>query len=411
VPLAHSEVNRGYLDHIREWSGERGAGGWTALKHRLLYGRLTRLVFLPFVPLVGVAVLLRVRLALAFRGRVEVDEIHRDAVALSDQFVDQYPLHLYPILAKSLELACLRTVIAPLARSGDRIAEIAVGDGTLSAQVFNAGQRVTALDLSPYSLSKAARRTHIAQAVICDGLNPPLRRGAFDLLIANNFLHHVTQKRQTVLNWSRVATALVFNENTRHWASGWTVPYILKKLGLRSAAERHATTIELLSMQHLKNVNDLRADVQAACRISGSSSFFSERTFFYCSLCSFALRCFGPPTPALWKRLALGPLRAFVRPLTRALARNLILLDAGEPRADDTFVLFVCETGTQRTAGGGDFVCPACAGAVDASDRCTGCGKEYTRADGMLFLLPESLDEVRTSYRPDIARSLPAEHL
>src|SRR5205085_6751630 len=92
VPLAHSEVNRGYLDHIREWSGERGAGGWTALKHRLLYGRLTRLVFLPFVPLVGVAVLLRVRLALAFRGRVEVDEIHRDAVALSDQFVDQYPL-------------------------------------------------------------------------------------------------------------------------------------------------------------------------------------------------------------------------------------------------------------------------------------------------------------------------------
>ena len=403
-----NEINRGYLAHFRRWSGQRTGKGLGSFSWRVLYGRPARLVTLPLLPLVILWVLIRLKLTRS--TPVPVGDLHRRASDYVDNFVEQYPLHLYPILAKAFEQAYLKEALSDVLAGNGKVLEVAVGDGTLSKHLFGPGQSITALDLNPYSLSKALRLPHVGRAVIADGLNPPFSQGAFDLLLSNNFLHHVTQKRSTLGNWSKLASTLVFNENTPYWASGWTAPYILRQLGLERLSRRSASAFERNSLQSLESMKTLTEYAQSVSEVRDRTSFISERTFFYCSLFSFALRCTGPPTPSLWKTVALGPLRSVVLPLTRTLARMLIEFDAYQDRSTDTFVAFRCRTAQRRESRTTELICPLCSGEV-VELRCQRCGEQFPQKDGMIFVLPPHLRGVFQDYRSEIAAATASEHL
>jgi SAM-dependent methyltransferase len=291
------------------------------------------------------------------------------------------------------------------------VLEIAIGEGTLSARVFGNRAQVTGLDLNPHSLVKAARLEHVDRAVVADGLHPPVRSGSFDLVLSMNFLHHVTDKRGTVREWARIAPALLFNENTVYWASGWPGPYLLRRIGLSGLADRHARRIEQRSLQRLMERSALDGEVAAVARVREKVSFLSERSFFLCGLFSSLMLCYGPPTPAILKRAFLGPLRFVAFPLSRTLARLLLRFDAGENRAADTFVFYACEgDGSAAVERGRELVCPRCASDLDGA-RCTSCGAIYPQADGMLFLLPPQFASVFDEYARREGAPIRADHL
>jgi len=250
-----AEINRGYLHHIRAWSGAQARSRWTALKNRLFFGNELRAALFPLALLAGLLLLLALRRARS-RGRGPIaSPVHRQALAHLDAFIRQYPLHLYPILAKALELAYLKERLAAEAAGDSCVLEVGIGEGTLSARLFGGGLRVTGIDLNPYSLLKASTLPHVARAIVGDGLDPPIHPGTFDLLLSVNFLHHVSQKEAVIANWARVAAVLLFNENTPFWASGWTVPYLLRHLGLRTLAARRARAVHRTGEEHEPGCN------------------------------------------------------------------------------------------------------------------------------------------------------------
>jgi ubiquinone/menaquinone biosynthesis C-methylase UbiE len=409
---ASDEINRGYTDHIRRWSGEARTPKWQALKERILFGNELRLFLLPLLLGASVLFLVGLKVSVWFRARGNTSMLHESACKYVSIFVEQYPLHLYPIVAKALELAYFKDRLANLIESKGRVLEVAVGEGTLSARLFGHERHVTALDLNPYSLVKASKLEHVKRAIVCDGLNPPIREGTYDLLLSVNLLHHVTQKEATVSNWASVASVLLFNENTPSWATGWTAPYLLKKLGLRGMAARKAREIEVHSLQCLEGVDKLEEHIRPHCEIKEQVSFMSERTFFYASVFSFLMRCYGPPTPVLLKRIFLGPLHRVVLPLTEKLAELLIAYDAYQDRSADSFVVFLAQS--KKFSPGQtdqDLICPRCRTSLNADQRCAECETTYLFKDGMLFLLPEELGHIAEQYKSEIASSISTQHL
>jgi ubiquinone/menaquinone biosynthesis C-methylase UbiE/predicted RNA-binding Zn-ribbon protein involved in translation (DUF1610 family) len=329
------------------------------------------------------------------------------------EFVEQYPLHLYPIVAKSFEFAFLEGEVNSLLEKGARFLEIAIGEGTFSAKIFPPEADVVGLDLNPYSLSKAVQHQHVKKAVICDCLCPPIRRGHFDVIIANNFLHHVTMKAQTLANWSKVAPKLIFNESTPYWASGWVVPFMLKKLRFKGAAQRKVDRINKKGYQHLESMEVLDNLVRNECEVIEASTYFSERTFFLCALYSFIMCCQGPPTPAYLKDLFLSKrLRWLTVGLTTAIAKMLIRYDQFQDRSRDAYVSYVCVSRYPSEPYTEHYLaCPRCGGEMTETNRCERCRRQYSRIDNMLFLLPEEIEYIETEYDPLVASAISREHL
>jgi hypothetical protein len=204
----------------------------------------------------------------------------------------------------------------------------------------------------------------------------------------------------------------VFNENTRFWASGWVTPYALSKLGLKTVAARVSSRIESAHWQHLLERSQLNAIVSESYEIVRSESYLSERTFFLCAVFSLLMRCTGPPTPAVLKRLFLGPLRWIALPMTKRLATSLIQYDELQDRSKDSFVSYTCNSRRfQRVDNVNYIMCPICEHRLDGSNKCSNCTVEYLRVDGMLFLLPKELDHIRLNYRPSFAATVPGELL
>src|SRR5262249_28591792 len=154
-----------------------------------------------------------------------------------------------------------------LARADARIVEIAIGEGSLSARLFDGQQSVTAVDLNPYSLVVAAQLPHVGRAIVADALHPPLGDGSFDVLVGMNFLHHVTEKRAVIGRWARVAPLLLFNEGTPYWATGWGLAYLARQLGLRRLAGRLQHQLTQNYLQHLEPSEALDEHVQAHSEI------------------------------------------------------------------------------------------------------------------------------------------------
>jgi hypothetical protein len=233
------------------------------------------------------------------------------------------------------------------------------------------------------------------------------------LLIANNFLHHVTHKEETLQSWSRIAEKALFNENTPTWASGWPKPYLLKRFGQPDKAAEAATFIEQLSLQSLETLESLKSEISKHYEILVTSSYMSERTFFYCGLYSLIMGCYGPPTPAHLKPLFLSRrLGWLVRPLTTSVARLLIRYDEYQDRSTDSFVSYVCKSKNFVASNAQTFlVCPNCQSGLTEDIQCARCGKKFSHTDGMLFLLPKELDDLQREYDATVTAEIPKEHL
>ena len=405
---------RGYLDQFRRWSRPPASAG---LRLRLRVEAVLRLVlqviFIPAVLLTALIMVLYLRLSAPTKRSLFPSSIHDEASAFVADLAKQYPFHLYPLVAKALELAYLKRHFGPSRRGGTerRVVEVAIGEGSLLARLFGDWTQITALDLNPHSLSFAAKLGHVGRAIVCDGIQPPLRAASFDVLLSVNFLHHVTDKKSAVANWGRIARTLVFNDNTPYWASGWTVPQVLKRLGMGGLAARAARRIERQSLQHLVGRSTLDGELGAVCEVAESASFFSERCFFYCSLFSFFMRCYGPPTPALLKRIFLGPLRRIAIPLTKTLALLLLKFDQRQGRETDTFVFYVCRSREPAMDSNDEgLLCPGCRSPL-LGTRCEACGASYPVADKMLFLLPKRWAYLFDDYVSAVATPVSAEHL
>ena len=417
------EINLGYVDHVRSLNqGVKGPANATPARPslRLRFGlwrhSVFNTVFLPIFMTVGVISLalslsVWLRLVLLFK-RHKSSRYTQSALDCVDEFLTQYPFHLYPIVCKAFELACLDEHIPELLKQHRRFVEIAIGEGTLSARVFRNNVSVVGLDLSPYSLKKASEKPHVKQAVVCDCLAPPIRDGSFDVLVSNNFLHHVTRKEETLARWSKLAAKAVFNENSPTWASGWPVPYVLKKLGRKEKAQRAADGIEKLSLQSLESKDRLDTYVARNYEILESVSYMSERTFFYCGLFSWLMRCYGPPTPPNLKQLFLTKLRWLALPLTSDVAKLLIRYDQHQDRKTDSFISYVCKSRNYVPADAGNYLlCPDCRRELSEANRCLDCGKEYSSTDGMLFLLQKELADLQQGYSHELSLQIPKEHL
>ena len=195
-----TEVNRGYLDHIRRSSRPSARFG---ARVRSFGRRALQVVLLPVGFLLAGGLIVALRLRQANRSLAIGSPLHDEAIAFVDSLVEQYPMHFYPVVAKALELAYVKRRLDAVLDGERRVLEIAIGEGTLSARMFaGRASRVTGLDLNPHSLAKAARLPHVERAIVGDGLHPPVGAGAFDLLLSLNLLHHITDKRTTVANWT-----------------------------------------------------------------------------------------------------------------------------------------------------------------------------------------------------------------
>ncbi len=404
----------GYLEQFRLWSFAPAAFGQrTKLRLEALVRLALQVLLMPAVLIAALAMVVALRGALSRRRSMPPSTIHDEAMASVPDLATQYPFHFYPLVAKALELAYVKDVFARRApyAGGDRIIEVAIGEGSFSARVFASGTGVTGLDLNPHSLAFAAALPHVGRAIVCDGIEPPIRPGSFDVLFSANFLHHVTDKKGTLANWSRIARTLVFNENTTYWASGWVVPQVLKRLGLGAAARRSAMSIEQRSLQHLHDRSTLDEQVRSVCEIEEQVSFLSQSTFVRCGLFSFLMRCYGPPTPALLKRIFLGPLRRVAIPLTIELARLLITFDRYQDRGRDAFVFYVCRSRAFISESRGEVALCARCGSVLSATRCEACGASFPLADGMLFLLPERWAYLYEDYTGRATSRVPSQHL
>jgi hypothetical protein len=414
MTFQNNEINKGYTKRIKAL-GTEGASWSTETIFRkiarrlLLWSRdLLRLALLPFLLIYGLVLAVGLWLYKSLkRGRLS--PLHKEGLKYISEFILQYPMHLYPVIAKTLELAFLKDHIGQYSKN--TIAEVAIGDGTLSRRIFQANARVVGLDLNPYSLVKTNRFNHISQRVVCDCLEPPLALGAFDLLVANNFLHHVTDKRTALFNFSQIARHAVFNENTTFWSNGWTIPYLLSHLGLSGAAARIADRLEIHHLQSLEPEENIDKSVSQYYLVEKRASYFDVTTFFLCSIFSILMRCYGPPTPPLLKRIFLGPMKPITIPFTKRLAELLIYFDSQRSRNNDAFISYVTKSRNFAKSPSADiFVCPECGRKVK-ENHCLSCGRTYTTMDGMLFLLPERLGHVADSYNSSMAAKIPDEHL
>jgi uncharacterized protein YbaR (Trm112 family) len=138
----------------------------------------------------------------------------------------------------------------------------------------------------------------------------------------------------------------------------------------------------------------------------------SERTFFYCGLFSWMMRCYGPPTPAKLKGIFLTKLRWVALPLSADLAKLLIRYDQSQDRATDSFISYLCTSKNYVAAAAGNYlVCAQCREQLSEANVCGGCGKAYSYTDGMLFLLPEELKDLQQGYNYELSLQTPKEHL
>lgn len=411
---AETEINAGYIPPSEDAAPNEAAvalaqwGAWLTAPRR----DVERLLLIPAVLVAGVVLLASLELRLVVRRRRPLPPLHLAASQRVEPFVTQYPLHLYPILAKAFETAHLEAHLPPeLVREG-RVLELAIGEGSLSSQVFPPDADVTGLDISPYSLRHAAGKPHVRRAVVADCLDPPVRPGAFELLVANNFLHHVSDKDGTLDAWAPLGRVAVFNESTPYWASGWVKPYLLARLGLRRRAAAAIRRVSLAHLQSLEPIESIDRAVEARWHVRTRQTFLSERTFFRCAVFSALLRCSGPPTPARPKAAFLGSLRFVALPLTRRLEKTLIAYEAAQSRDRDAYVSYVVESKSwSADRSGSDLVCVRCDGEVGADGTCATCGHTYATLDGMLFLLTEDTSHIEQTYSPALADTVPAEHL
>jgi hypothetical protein len=398
------EINRGYIDYLRPAVSSPESASDTFGQRMLRWLKALAAPIVPYASLVALFcwaafVLLWMRVLALFR-RKPLGDLHAEAIERVDQFVEQYPFHLYPLLCKALELAFLQKEISKAASPTAKIVELAIGDGSLSQTIYPPECSIVALDISPFSLRFPASMPHVRQAVISDCLNPALASGSFDLLVTNNFLHHVSAKEATLDHIARIAERSIFNENTTYWASAWPAPYLLEKFGLGRKAKDVTASIAKRFLQDLLPREALNAIVQQRFSVVAEAAYLCANTYFLCGVFSNLMGVYGPPTPGYIKRMAsTRVLGRLIRWTTRNVAKALIEFDSYQDKGTAVFVSYSCLSKSfARTQSTTRLVCPECGGGLSATVKCTGCGTEYPSVDGMTFVLPPALAFIHANY-------------
>lgn len=413
----NNEINRGYIDYIETVSTSEKShslGDKTKQYFRRIFSRnFIRLILLPFSVIYSLLLIIIFKLfKWKWYNDSLMDQTHKDALAYLPELAHQYPLHLYPIIGKALEIAFIKRNLRTQAmKSNPSIAEFAIGDGTLSSRIFSDKDRITAFDLNPYSLVHVGALNHVKQRIIADCINPPIADSGTSLVFSANFLHHISDKELTLSNWSKITCFALFNENTVFWASSWASPYILKKLGFKRLAARKATKIEKASLQELWKEDELNQVVSKYFDTITRESFFSEKVFFLSAICSSLMLCLGPPTPKFNKLIFNSVMPRLSKFITVNLAKILIEYDS-MLRKNGTFIIWMAKSKYSDHGYTPDevkLICPNCKNEI-YNNTCSSCNKKYLFDDGMLFLLSDELSD-KISYKSNIGDILGKEHL
>lgn len=412
----NAEINNGYIEFIKsisKASNIKHKGIKIAYLIKYLLINLVRIVLIPFVYIYALILIGYLKIRIHFSDNNESD-IHKKALEFVPELVTQYPMHLYPVVAKAIELAFIKSNIDKYIELNNRkgIAEFAIGDGTLSQKVFKSDDKITAFDINPYSLYHVKDYSHVQTRIIANCLNPPIiPEGAF-FFISNNLLHHIDDKNKTLENWSKIAEYALFNENTIYWANSWTKPYILEKFGFKKIAKKITNRIIEHGLQALLSEEELKLLVRKHFEVLVEFSFLKNDIFFLCAIFSSLMLCYGPPTPRLNKAIFNNIFAGFSSYLTTNLANLLITYDACLKREKDTFITWIVKSKTVTNPKMNEdisLMCPKCKYPL-VGKYCSQCNTKYPEADGMLFLLNDENAE-QIIYNPNKADILGKEHL
>ena len=117
---------------------------------------------------------------------------------------------------------------------GNRVLEIACGTGRFTAAMAAAGASVTALDISPAMMRRAASRVDQAghsgsvEFIRGDGARLPFGTGSFDAVVAMRFFHLTDTPQHYLQEMARVSTDRVifdtFNRRSARELYTWMLP-------------------------------------------------------------------------------------------------------------------------------------------------------------------------------------------
>jgi hypothetical protein len=219
-------------------------------------------------------------------------------------------------------------------------------------------------------------------------------------LVANNFLHHVTEKAPTLDHIARIAGTSIFNENTTYWAAAWPRPFLLRRLGFTTAAKKAADAIAANFLQDLKTQDEINGLVQERFVVRASEAYLCEVTFFLCGIFSRLMGVYGPPSPAYMKQFLKIPfLRTIILSRTRALAAALIRFDSYQDKSRAVFLSYCCQSKKfEKKSPTSDFICAICGAGLPADFRCPACKTSFPSADNMTFILPSELQFIYENY-------------
>jgi len=416
--VREKDINRGYVGFIKSVSSisegkkKRTLGSFLAFFGHLV-GIALKLSSIPLLYLYEILLIIWIRCKFLLFAKRPLSPLHQKALHYVPEFISQYPMHLYPVIAKSLEMAFIKENIERITQDlRGEVVELAIGDGTFSRRIFSEKNRVVGFDLNPYSLTQVKKYAHVKQRVVADCLNPPIGPGGASLIVCNNFLHHVTNKEETLKNWASIARYALFNENTNYWAEGWLKPHLLKSIGIRWAAQKAAGQISARSLQILWERPRLGILVRQFYEIQREESFFHEKVFFLSSICSALLFCYGPPTPELQKKVMNGIFAPLTKKITYHLAKTLIEYDSILPRDRDVFICWFLESKQLKQNSARDeieLICPDCRERLQGN-QCMRCHRSFDEIEGMLFLLPKELTQ-EILFKKEKADLLGEEHL
>ena len=325
------------------------------------------------------------------------------AINFIDYFLDMYPLNLYSIVLKSLEMVFLQDHLIDF-NSESTIAEIAIGEGSFSNLVFqDLGLKLIGFDISPYSLQFAAQKPHVLGTVVSDAKNPPIHSGCLDLIVSNNFLHHVSSKIDVLNHFAQTSNYVLFNESTYEWARGHPGPFTKRESGWPNIA-KYLTEMECeRNAQHLLSIPELNQIIsQAGFQVIDCFSFLSRSSIYYSKILEVPVYL-----PVQFHEILMNSeMLIKVKELTKKLATMLIVYDYYQDRSFDAYVSYYAQSSKWQKSQHTKMAlsCIECQGRISIDDslqsniKCPHCHSAYPCKKGMIFILPDGLKDICDSF-------------
>jgi len=343
-----------------------------------------------------------------------LDGLHKKALLNIHLFLEQYPMGLYGLLCKSFELAFLADIVKnDIEKPKKSVIEVAIGEGSFSRRIFRRKKSVVGLDITPDSLFHTTRMAHVRQSIVSDCLELPIKPGTFDFLVANNLLHHISNKRKVLAQFSRIAEFVLYNENTPAWTSHQTMPFFLRSVGFKEKAAAKVKELNQRYLQDLWPFSKCNREFDRHFVALKRESFLNQKTYAAAFLFSAIYGGTAPVEPEVKAILLSSPFKAFTLWLTKHLAELLISYDYCMTRRDDVFVSYYGKSKKFKKAKTSNYLrCPECRkGNLRKSLQCVACGVSYQKMDSMIFLLEKKNNDVAVNYSIRRGEIKVAEHL